>query len=99
MQDLSPESESHAEWRVWLTLNTENDGTAIWLEHKFDLPHSGEWISDSVFSIPATTGPQSGRIPLGSPGLIIFERTPLEGITDPIERSILDIRAPPYAEC
>ncbi|KAH8105344.1 SAC3/GANP/Nin1/mts3/eIF-3 p25 family-domain-containing protein [Cristinia sonorae] len=86
VEEMSPDSDSRAEWRVWLALNTDNDGTAIWLEHKFDLPQSGEWISDTVFSIPAVPKTTEGRLPLGSPGLVIFERTPLEGITDPIER-------------
>lgn len=87
--ELSPDEESHAAWRTWLTLNTENDGTAIWLEHKFDLPHSGEWISDSVFSMPAIPHNGDGRLSLGSPGLVIFERSPLEGIPDSIERLVM----------
>ena len=66
-------------------MNTENDNTAIWLEHKFDVPSSGEWVSENVVSIPAFKKPKSK----GSPGLIVFERTPLEGVDDEIERCVI----------
>lgn len=69
-------------WQIWLSMNPEMDGTAIWLERKFDVPASGQWISDIIFSIPFA----SSRFSQVSPGLIVFERTPLEGITDDIER-------------
>ncbi|TFK81944.1 hypothetical protein K466DRAFT_590907 [Polyporus arcularius HHB13444] len=70
------------EWCMWLSMNTENDKTAIWLEHKFDVPSSGRWISETVFSIPAFKEPQAED----SPGLIVFERTPVEGVDDEIEK-------------
>lgn len=72
------------EWCLWLSMNSENDKTAIWLEHKFDVPSSGRWISETVFSIPAFKQPEAQ----GSPGLIVFERTPLEGVDDEIERCV-----------
>jgi nuclear mRNA export protein SAC3 len=80
-----------SQWHVWLSTNPENDGTAIWLERKFDIPSSGRWVSDSVFSMslsPADVSPPSTK----SPGLIIFECTPLEGLNDELERKyrILD---------
>ncbi|THH31671.1 hypothetical protein EUX98_g2516 [Antrodiella citrinella] len=86
VEALSPDGDSPDAWRAWLSLNTDNDGTAIWLEHKFDMPQSGEWISDTVFSVPAVPKAQAGRMPLGSPGLVIFERTPLGDVEDAIER-------------
>ncbi|KAI0707481.1 SAC3/GANP/Nin1/mts3/eIF-3 p25 family-domain-containing protein [Cerioporus squamosus] len=70
------------EWSMWLSMNTENDKTAIWLEHKFSVPSSGRWISETVFSIPAFKKPQAQD----SPGLIVFERTPVEGVDDDIEK-------------
>ncbi|KAI0739914.1 SAC3/GANP/Nin1/mts3/eIF-3 p25 family-domain-containing protein [Daedaleopsis nitida] len=70
------------EWCAWLSVNTENDKTAIWLEHKFDVPASGYWVSENVFSLPAFERPEAQ----GSPGLIVFERTPLEGVDDEIEK-------------
>ncbi|RPD53579.1 hypothetical protein L227DRAFT_581247 [Lentinus tigrinus ALCF2SS1-6] len=80
-KQLPPKSEL-PEWCLWLSVNSENDKTAIWLEHKFDVPSSGHWISEAVFSIPAFQKPEAQ----GSPGLIVFERTPLEGVDDEIER-------------
>ncbi|KAH9938812.1 uncharacterized protein BXZ73DRAFT_89187 [Epithele typhae] len=71
-----------AEWTVWLAINAENDNTAIWLQTKFDVPDSGSWMSEHVFTIPAFTKMDSA----GSPGLIVFERTPLEDVDDVIER-------------
>ncbi|KAH8988272.1 SAC3/GANP/Nin1/mts3/eIF-3 p25 family-domain-containing protein [Lactarius hatsudake] len=66
---------------LWLSLNPENDGTAIWLERKFDMPDSGAWASEHVFSIPLAPGADSR-----SPGLVIFECSPLHGLEDEIER-------------
>jgi nuclear mRNA export protein SAC3 len=63
-------------------MNPETDATAIWLERKFDVPASGRWYTENIFSIPLASG---GASPV-SPGLIIFECTPLEGVTDEIER-------------
>ena len=73
------------EWRIWLSTNTENDGTAIWLEQKFDVPESGEWKSESIFSIPALPKYDNPPSP-GAPGLIVFERTPMDGVNDVLER-------------
>ncbi|KAI0771453.1 SAC3/GANP/Nin1/mts3/eIF-3 p25 family-domain-containing protein [Irpex lacteus] len=73
------------DWSIWLSLNTENDGTAIWLERKFDVPESGGWVSESVFSIPLDPE-DAPRNKMGSPGLIVFERTPLDDLEDPIEK-------------
>lgn len=65
-------------------MNPESDATAIWLEQKFDVPDSGNWESDSVFSMPLAKGEASRS--QGSPGVIVFECTPLEGVQDEIER-------------
>ncbi|KAG6919686.1 hypothetical protein DXG01_002629 [Tephrocybe rancida] len=77
----------HPSWRVWLSMNPESDATAIWLERKFDVPVSGDWASEAVFSIPLTRTADPD-----SPGIIIFECTPMEGVTDDLERKyrILD---------
>ncbi|KAG5735430.1 SAC3 family protein 1 [Termitomyces sp. T112] len=77
----------HPSWRIWLSMNSDSDATAIWLERKFNVPVSGDWVSEAVFSIPLTQTTDSD-----SPGLIIFERTPLEGVADELERKyrILD---------
>ncbi|KAH9986845.1 SAC3/GANP/Nin1/mts3/eIF-3 p25 family-domain-containing protein [Russula vinacea] len=66
---------------LWLSLNPENDGTAIWVERKFDMPNDGAWVSERVFSIPLAAGAASR-----SPGLVVFECTPLHGVDDEIER-------------
>jgi hypothetical protein len=65
-------------------MNPESDATAIWLERKFDVPASGAWASETVFSIPLSSagGPDS----LGYPGLIVFECTPLGDVTDELEK-------------
>ncbi|KAI0942263.1 hypothetical protein AcW1_002940 [Taiwanofungus camphoratus] len=91
VKTISPSGEPPLAWHVWLSMNPENDGTAIWLQHKFDVPASGNWISENVFSIPVVSEVQGPPLQ-GSPGFIIFERTPLEGIGDDIERKyrILD---------
>ena len=71
------------DWRLWLSMNPENDGTAIWMEHKFDVPASGQWESESIFSIPLR---QRKAASSPSPGLIVFESTPLERVSDELER-------------
>jgi hypothetical protein len=64
-------------------MNPEIDATAIWLERKFDVPTSGYWNTENIFSISLTRNADSPD----SPGVIVFECTPLEGVTDEIERS------------
>ncbi|KAI0660057.1 SAC3/GANP/Nin1/mts3/eIF-3 p25 family-domain-containing protein [Cubamyces menziesii] len=103
---LPPGSEL-PEWCIWLSTNSVNDKTAIWLEHKFDVPASGHWVSENVFCIPAFDSPVRQQ---GFPGLIVFERSPLEGVDDEIERKyrviddcarlrdILETRLPPDQE-
>ncbi|KAK0465836.1 SAC3 domain-containing protein [Armillaria novae-zelandiae] len=76
--------QSPSEWQIWLSLNPDSDPTAIWLERKFDAPASGRWMGENVFSIPLK--PSGAQFGLASPGVIIFECTPLEGITDDLER-------------
>ncbi|TFK63645.1 hypothetical protein BDN72DRAFT_847389 [Pluteus cervinus] len=78
-------------WRTWISMNPDTDATAIWLEGKFDIPNSGSWESDLVFSIPVSQRDTS-TLKERCPGLIIFECTPLGGIADEIERKyrILD---------
>jgi len=62
---------------LWLSLNPENDGTAIWIEKKFDMPKSGSWASEHVFSIPLAPHAASH-----SPGLVVFESSPLHGVDE-----------------
>jgi len=66
---------------LWLSLNPENDGTAIWVERKFDVPNSGAWASERVFSVPLAP-----RVAAHSPGLVVFECSPLHGVDDEIEK-------------
>ncbi|KAH7906674.1 SAC3/GANP/Nin1/mts3/eIF-3 p25 family-domain-containing protein [Hygrophoropsis aurantiaca] len=75
-------------WSAWLSLNQENDGTAIWLEQKWDIPNSGRWRNDTIFEIPVVKVQDQPIFP----GVIVFERTPLDGVTDQLERKyrILD---------
>ena len=68
-------------------MNPESDATAIWLERKFEVPASGSWASESVFSIPISS--DSGPSTSGYPGLIVFECTPLGDITDDLEKYAL----------
>ncbi|KAG2155297.1 SAC3/GANP/Nin1/mts3/eIF-3 p25 family-domain-containing protein [Suillus bovinus] len=71
-------------WSAWLSLNQDNDGTAIWLELKFDVPDSGNWKDASIFQIPVM--PQSHNNRALYPGIIIFERTPIGEVEDRLER-------------
>ncbi|EFI26573.1 nuclear pore-associated protein [Coprinopsis cinerea okayama7 len=72
-------------WQIWVSVNPEvSDGTAIWVERKFNIPESGEWLEDVAFTIPVTkTSSPSGE---AHPGLVVFECTPIEGVDDEIER-------------
>ena len=84
---VSKDQRYPAEWHIWLSLNSENDGTAIWLEHKFDVPESGGWISESIFSIPIESDTRERcSLTSGSPGLVVFERTPTGDLEDLIEK-------------
>ncbi|OCH89508.1 hypothetical protein OBBRIDRAFT_756454 [Obba rivulosa] len=85
VQDASSGGGMPQDWQLWLSLNPENDGTAIWLEHKFDVPASGDWHSQTIFSIPLISK-SKGDDARGGPGLIVFERTPLEGLNDELDR-------------
>jgi nuclear mRNA export protein SAC3 len=80
-----------SQWQTWLSMNPDNDGTAIWLERKFDVPSSGRWISENVFSMGLSDSSSSSSS-VEYPGLIIFECTPLEGLDDELEKKyrILD---------
>lgn len=71
-------------WNIWLSMNPESDATAIWLERKFDVPASGAWASETVFSIPLSSA--GGLDSVGYPGLIVFECTPLGDVTDELEK-------------
>ncbi|KAG1858520.1 SAC3/GANP/Nin1/mts3/eIF-3 p25 family-domain-containing protein [Suillus subluteus] len=71
-------------WSAWLSLNQDNDGTAIWLELKFDVPDSGSWKDANVFQIPVVPQPHNNKALY--PGIIIFERTPVGEVEDPLER-------------
>ena len=67
-------------WSAWLSLNQESDGTAIWLEQKFNVPDSGKWKNENVFHIPCSK--DHVELAQSYPGVVIFERTPLTGVTD-----------------
>ncbi|KAF5319652.1 hypothetical protein D9619_008595 [Psilocybe cf. subviscida] len=77
-------------WNIWISMNPESDATAIWLERKFDIPASGLWATESVYSIPLSSATVPGDS--GYPGLIVFECTPLSDLTDDLEKKyrILD---------
>ena len=45
------------------------------------MPNAGAWVSERVFSVPLASGAASR-----SPGLVVFECTPLHGVDDEIER-------------
>ncbi|KAF9265005.1 hypothetical protein L218DRAFT_924765 [Marasmius fiardii PR-910] len=78
-------------WRLWLSLNPDSDATAIWMEKKFGVPDSGEWVSETVFSVPMLPkAAERGEVE-GYPGVVVFECTPLEG-ADELEKKyrILD---------
>ncbi|EGO23106.1 hypothetical protein SERLADRAFT_471836 [Serpula lacrymans var. lacrymans S7.9] len=75
----------HSRWSAWLSLNPENDGTAIWLEQKFNVPASGQWKNESIFQIPIKL-PSVKNSDSIFPGLIVFECTPLEEVKDDLER-------------
>ena len=47
------------------------------------MPNDGAWVSERVFSIPLAAGAASR-----SPGLVVFECTPLHGVDDEIERCV-----------
>ncbi|KAI0315681.1 SAC3/GANP/Nin1/mts3/eIF-3 p25 family-domain-containing protein [Amylostereum chailletii] len=70
------------DWSIWVGTNQSSDATAIWVDSKFDIPDSGSWLSEFVFSIPLKPGDDQAT----SPGLIVFECAPLEGIDDDLER-------------
>ncbi|TDL23447.1 hypothetical protein BD410DRAFT_746894 [Rickenella mellea] len=70
-------------WGVWLCMNPDNDRTAIWLEQKFDVPESGDWESEAVFSIPLVPNAKGEK---RYPGLVVFECLPLEDVKDDLER-------------
>ncbi|KAF8549502.1 hypothetical protein OG21DRAFT_1500373 [Imleria badia] len=71
-------------WSAWLSLNQESDGTAIWLEQKFNMPDSGEWKNENVFHMPIAKDPV--ELAHSYPGVVLFERTPLTGVTDILGR-------------
>ena len=73
-------------WQIWLSMNPESDATAIWLDRKFDIPASGSWVSDSIFAIPLSSEVSSR---FGSPGVIVFECTPLSDVADNLEKYVL----------
>lgn len=71
-------------WCAWLSLNQESDGTAIWLEQKFNVPESGKWKNDHVFQMPISK--DHVELVRSYPGIVVFERTPLTGVTDILGR-------------
>ncbi|KAF8128981.1 hypothetical protein EV363DRAFT_1400231 [Boletus edulis] len=72
------------DWSAWLSLNQESDGTAIWLEQKFNVPDSGQWKNENIFQIPISR--DHVELAHSYPGVVIFERTPLTGVTDILGR-------------
>ncbi|KAI9455637.1 SAC3/GANP/Nin1/mts3/eIF-3 p25 family-domain-containing protein [Boletus coccyginus] len=71
-------------WSAWLSLNQESDGTAIWLEQKFNVPDSGKWENENVFHIPVSK--DHAKLAHSYPGVVIFELTPMTGVTDLLGR-------------
>ena len=69
-------------------MNPEIDATAIWLERKLDIPASGSWLSESIFAIPLSSEVLSGSTVSDSPGVIVFECTPLGDIGDHLEKYV-----------
>ena len=69
-------------------MNPESDATAIWLDRKFDVPASGSWVSDSIFAIPLSSEVSNGSILSSSPGVIVFECTPLGDVADNLEKYV-----------
>ena len=65
-----------------MSTNQTNDDTAIWVDEKFDIPQSGSWLSKLVFSIPLKPDDKEST----SPGLLVFECTPLDGVDDDLDR-------------
>lgn len=92
MQTLKSRVKPPPQWRAWLSMNPDNDGTAIWLERKFDVPSSGRWFTENVFSMDMSPSEPSSSSPKEHPGVIVFECTPLDGLDDEIEKKyrILD---------
>lgn len=93
-----------AEWRLWLATNPFFDPTAIWLEKKFDVKPLDESSPELVTVLPAIPTPEP--FPRGSPGLIVFERIPLERIKDDVEKYVtplcslpLRLIVPPADDC
>ncbi|KAF8623868.1 hypothetical protein AX17_007270 [Amanita inopinata Kibby_2008] len=79
-----------ASWQIWLSTNPDSDATAIWMERKFDVPDSGYWVSENIFSIPLSQSREASK--RSFPGLVVFECTPIQNVKDDIERKyhILD---------
>lgn len=77
-------------WRTWVSLNPDNDSTAIWLEKKFNIPASGNWIpSSTIFGIPIG-GPEGADASVPEhPGLVVFECSPLDGLEE-IEKCVFE---------
>jgi hypothetical protein len=48
------------------------------------MPNSGAWVSERVFSIPLAPHAASR-----SPGLVVFECSPLHGVDDEIEKCVV----------
>ncbi|EIW77736.1 hypothetical protein CONPUDRAFT_128686 [Coniophora puteana RWD-64-598 SS2] len=80
---------------AWLSLNPENDGTAIWLEQKFGVPEAGRWRNTNVFQLHVeapSSSSSSSSAPAPTiaqefmyPAMIVFERTPAGDSSDPLE--------------
>lgn len=90
-------------WNVWLSVNPEDNASAIWLQTKFGVPESGKWLPESIFEIPLfldldqpqerarTNGKgkqKSGVREDCSTGLIVFECTPTDHVQDDIEKYV-----------
>ena len=67
------------DWALWLSVNDNDseEATATWVQKKFDVPESGAWRDSNVFSVPLTPHAEAA-----SPGLIVFECTPANGVDD-----------------
>lgn len=72
-------------WNLWLSMNPDVDGTAIWVQRKFSVPESGEWLSENSFQIPISSQEDTTQPP-SAPSLLVFECSPIADIGDDVER-------------
>ena len=77
-------------WLAWLCLNPDNERTAIWLDQKFDVPETGQWLSESVIALFVSLV----KVEHGYPGLLIFECKSLDAEDDELEKYAFTLPLP-----